>query len=217
MSMQWLQKMWDTLNVVAEKVLFAPAVRRMVNGAAYVLLPLVLISLLLLEYTIPGGVYAAAEKAGSLAQLILLVILFMKPVGVVFGIRILKRALIYRQQMGVAMLYLALFHFIVMVIPERVFDPTYYTWRNHVLYGAVALVITVALGVTSNRYAQRVLRRNWKRLHYAAYPLLFFVLLHASMASGEWAKVALLVPLFALLKILELRRVKITLPVISHI
>ncbi len=214
--MQQLQKMWNILNSYVEKIIFAPLFRRLLDGMVYLLLPIILLGLFALESTVPVTIYIWALTAGSLAQALLFVILFMKPIGVIFDIRILKRALVYRRQMGVTMLYLALFHFAVTVIPERIFDGAYYAWDNNVLYGALALIITVILGMTSNNRAQRFLRRSWKKLHYAAYPLLFLVLLHAGMASGEVVKVVALTPLFIVLKTLEYRNMKIVLPIISQ-
>jgi sulfoxide reductase heme-binding subunit YedZ len=50
--------------------------------------------------------------------------------------------------------------------------------RPYVIVGALALVILLALAVTSNRYAMRRLGKRWKPLHKWIYAALGLVLLH---------------------------------------
>ncbi len=212
---QLLTKFYQDISALVEHLLFIPRVRSVLDGVVYGALPLVLV-LLWIVPQLDVVTRLFAKQAGSLSQALLLIILFMKPVGIVFGVRILKRTLVFRRQMGVAMFYLALFHFAVLVIPSLIFDTTYYRWSNHVLYGAVALIFAGMLWITSNNRSMRLLGRNWKRLHALAYPMLFLVLLHAAITSDEWAKIWVLVPLYIVLKALEWRRVTIKLPIISQ-
>jgi len=50
--------------------------------------------------------------------------------------------------------------------------------RPYVIVGALALLILLALAVTSNRYAMRRLGKRWKPLHKGVYAALALVLLH---------------------------------------
>ncbi|GAB2785890.1 protein-methionine-sulfoxide reductase heme-binding subunit MsrQ [Halomonas shantousis] len=50
--------------------------------------------------------------------------------------------------------------------------------RPYIIVGALALLILLALAVTSNRYAMRKLGKRWKPLHKAVYLVLALVLLH---------------------------------------
>ncbi len=214
-AIESLTKYYQSVSTFVERVFFMPLVRKILDGTIYGVLPFVLIMLWIVPQ-LSTVTRFFAKQAGSLSQVLLLIILFMKPVGVVFGIRILKRTLVFRREMGVAMFYLALFHFAVLVTPSLIFDITYYRWSNHVLYGAVALIFAGMLWITSNNHSMRLLGRNWKRLHALAYPMLFLVLLHAAITSGEWTKILVLVPLYSALKVLEWRRVTIKLPIISQ-
>ena len=209
--MTTLTRLYRIVEDYIVAVVLHTTVRRVVAWCVYGILPVVLLAALVAD-----APRVVAVKAGSLAQLLLLVLLFMKPIGTVFGIRLFRRTLVYRRMMGVAMMYGALYHAVVLMDVSRIFDAQYYTVSNHVVYGAAALCITVLLGVTSNDFAIRVLRRSWKRLHVLAYPLLVLVLLHAGMAEGEMKKVIVLVPAFIVLKVLEHRRVRITLPIVSR-
>ena len=50
--------------------------------------------------------------------------------------------------------------------------------RPYIIVGALALLILLALAVTSNRYAMRKLGKRWKPLHKWVYAALGLVLLH---------------------------------------
>jgi len=205
-----LTQLYQTAEKAIGAIIFDARFRRLVSFAVYVVLPLALLAL----WFSPQAAFFA-RQTGELAQQILLLLLFMKPAAVIFNIRILRRALIYRRQMGVAVVYLALFHFALLVNPARLLDPSYYTVGNHVLYGAPALLILALLGITSNDRALKLLRRNWLRLHKLAYPALVLVMIHSALANGELFKIALIIPLYFILKTLEWRGTRITLPVVS--
>lgn len=51
--------------------------------------------------------------------------------------------------------------------------------RPYIVVGALALLILMALGATSNRAAQRKLGRRWKLLHRCIYLAVIAVLVHA--------------------------------------
>ncbi|PVZ11178.1 MULTISPECIES: protein-methionine-sulfoxide reductase heme-binding subunit MsrQ [unclassified Pseudomonas] len=50
--------------------------------------------------------------------------------------------------------------------------------RPYIIVGALALLMLLALAVTSNRYSQRRLGKRWKTLHKLAYAVLGLGLLH---------------------------------------
>lgn len=205
-----LTQLYQTAEKIVGAVIFDARFRRLVSLAVYVVLPLALVAL----WASPLALFFARQM-GELAQALLLLLLFMKPAAVIFNIRILRRALVYRRQMGVVVFYLALFHFALLVNPARLLDFSYYTVGNHVLYGAPALLILALLGITSNDRALKLLRRNWLRLHKLAYLALVLVIIHSALANGELFKIILIIPLYAALKILEYRGTRITLPVVS--
>jgi sulfoxide reductase heme-binding subunit YedZ len=65
--------------------------------------------------------------------------------------------------------------------------------------GYLALIIFVAMALTSNNAAQRALRANWKRLQRLVYPAALLIALHWFYVDGEWKGMAVhFVPLLVL-------------------
>ncbi|MGQ2942558.1 MAG: sulfite oxidase heme-binding subunit YedZ [Blastomonas fulva] len=65
--------------------------------------------------------------------------------------------------------------------------------------GYLALIIFVAMALTSNNTAQRALRANWKRLQRLVYPAALLIALHWLYVDGEWKGMAVhFVPLLVL-------------------
>jgi len=65
--------------------------------------------------------------------------------------------------------------------------------------GYLALIIFVAMALTSNNAAQRALRANWKRLQRLVYPAALLIALHWFYVDGEWKGMAMhFVPLLVL-------------------
>lgn len=65
--------------------------------------------------------------------------------------------------------------------------------------GYLALVIFIAMGVTSNNGSQRAMRANWKRLQRLVYPAALLIALHWVYVDGEWIAMAVhFVPLLVL-------------------
>lgn len=53
--------------------------------------------------------------------------------------------------------------------------------------GYAALIIFIAMGVTSNNASQRAMRANWKRLQRLVYPAAVLIALHWFYVDGEYA------------------------------
>lgn len=65
--------------------------------------------------------------------------------------------------------------------------------------GYLALIIFIAMALTSNNAAQRAMRANWKRLQRLVYPAAVLIALHWFYVDGEWAGMAVhFVPLLIL-------------------
>ena len=148
---------------------------------------------------------------GQLAQIGLLVILFMKPIAHIAPLNFLKRALTYRRQLGVAVFWFSLFHGVGFIYRYELLVPgDFWGFTNHLLYAGTALLMMIVLGFTSNDLCVRLFQKNWKRIQYLAYPTLFFVLIHSSMWEGEIVKIYVLGGLFLILKYLEIKRFRLS-------
>jgi methionine sulfoxide reductase heme-binding subunit len=65
--------------------------------------------------------------------------------------------------------------------------------------GYAAMLIFVAMALTSNNASQRALRANWKRLQRLVYPAALLIALHWVYVDGEWKGMAVhFVPLLIL-------------------
>ncbi len=56
--------------------------------------------------------------------------------------------------------------------------------------GYLALLIFIAMALTSNNAAQRAMRANWKRLQRLVYPAAVLIALHWFTVDGEWVGMA---------------------------
>ena len=121
----------------------------------------------------------------QLALAMLLFLLFLSPASRLFRTRALILLMGYRRELGILMGYWATVHALnyvihpdwtaaLMAMPGTGFGST----NAKIMTGVAAYALTLPLLVTSNAWSQRLLKRNWKRLHWLAYPLLFMALFH---------------------------------------
>lgn len=183
----------------------SPMLKTMLSVFAYAVVPIagVLFSILAPS----NGIF---REFGSWAEAGLVVILFLKPVACILPFAFLKRALTYRRQMGVATFWLALFHSVGLMYLYGLWSPgEFLGLSNMLLYGGVAMIMLIFLGVTSNNVSVRFLKGNWKRIQYLAYPTLFLVLLHASLFEGSLGKFLFVGGVFVALKWLEVKKFRL--------
>lgn len=91
-----------------------------------------------------------------------------------------------RRQLGILAFFLALAHALPIVLHRRwaFDDPMTYAVYWH---GILLLLIFTALAVTSNRWSQKKLKKDWKKLHELTYSALFLLTLHSIEAMwGKW-------------------------------
>ena len=130
---------------------------------------------------------------------VLFLILIARPMARVFKIRFLVK---YRRQMGWLFGALTAAHLAVYVflyIDSWTFLLTLYddVWF---ITGAIATLISFALTITSNNWAVKKLRKNWRYLHMTTYPLGFLGILHGEIASKQVnAELYVMLGLYALL------------------
>lgn len=147
---------------------------------------------------------------GTLAQLLLIYVLFIKPIGVIFNFKWMTRQLAYRRQLGVASFWLSLFHAVMFVFDRGIYSiDRYMGIDNYLFYGMLAMIGILILGVTSNNRSVAFFKSKWKKIQYLAYPSLFLVLLHVSMVRGNMLWFYSLGGIYVVLKILEWKKVKV--------
>jgi methionine sulfoxide reductase heme-binding subunit len=144
-------------------------------------------------------------KFGQIALITVVLILFLKPVAKISNIKKLKYLLIYRRQFGIASFWFFAFHAFGMWQRIKGYADLdlYLNPKVNILYGLIAAVGMIILTITSNDFAIKKLKTNWKRIQYIAYPVLFLALYHAALAEDEISRFYIISGLFILLKILE--------------
>jgi sulfoxide reductase heme-binding subunit YedZ len=142
--------------------------------------------LLLAHLSLFGFFFPEMRKDfGEQARNLLLFILFLSPLSKIFRARLLIQLMTFRRELGIWFAYLATVHgvgylldpdWFAFVLTPELFDPA--SPQIRFLFGLIAYVLTLPLLLTSNNFSTRLLKSNWKRLHYLVYPLFVLVLFH---------------------------------------
>lgn len=126
-----------------------------------------------------------AKSFGSLAQDLLLVILLVSPLSKLFRMKLLYQLMSLRRELGIWFAYAALVHSLGYLLdPDwfATFIAPYVSQPLSILpryiFGILALTFTLPLLITSNNVSLRLLKGNWKKVHWLVYPLFAFMLLH---------------------------------------
>lgn len=131
----------------------------------------------------PRPVTLATHATGDWAVVFLLASLAMTPARTLFDWMPLTSI---RRRIGVAAALYAVAHLLIYVMDQKwnlVVVASEIVKRFYLTIGFVALLVLVVLAVTSTNGWQRKLKRNWKRLHWLAYPAAAVALLHFFIQS----------------------------------
>jgi methionine sulfoxide reductase heme-binding subunit len=122
------------------------------------------------------------RTAGHWAIRFLLISLAMSPIYSIFGWR---KALGLRKSAGLWSFAFAALHFCMFFAdwtwPKIAFQPYY-------PIGLTAISILALMALTSNKWAMRLMKKWWKRLHRLVYVAALLVVLHTILALGHWQK-----------------------------
>lgn len=114
----------------------------------------------------------------------LLISLAMSPLSTYFGWRVANRL---RKPAGLWSFGFAALHFLYFLRDSQT-PLSRLLSQSYILLGLVGFFILTALAITSNRWAMRGLRKNWKRLHRLVYLAAPTVIYHAILATGASKK-----------------------------
>ncbi len=127
----------------------------------------------------PNPVEALLHGTGDWALRLLLVTLAITPLRRITGWR---RPVLWRRMLGLFSFFYALLHFTIWLVLDRelMWDLVLedLSKRPFIMVGFTALLILLALAVTSNALSMRRLGANWKRLHRLAYLAALLGILH---------------------------------------
>ncbi len=157
------------------------------------------------------------KKFGTIA-LILFVITLIPGIIQRFGLAkefnlIIKLILPVRRQFGILMFVATFTHYLAMkVIPTLQFKlpPSLPVYQA---FGLVALIFSFALFITSNNWATRKLKSNWKRLHRLTYIIGWLILGHVLLgglkSESEVSLQAIVIGVVMVLEVASLIKAKV--------
>lgn len=149
-----------------------------------------------IKWTLRGGAFLSLffiflphfrTDFGSLAENMLLGILFLSPLAKIFPMRLLLLLMGLRREFGILMGCFALVHSLAYFIGTSLFtteiapflNANFFSLHPILLFGIVAFLLTLPAFLTSNNMSMRLLGgKNWKRIHRSVYVLFVAVLLH---------------------------------------
>jgi DMSO/TMAO reductase YedYZ heme-binding membrane subunit len=170
------------------------------------ILPIVLIILSLLYPS--RALYA---EMGDWGEFLLLFLLFVKPIGVIFSVKIFANATRFRQEMGLATFYFFAVHSSGFIFLKDL-GLQEITTTPYLIWGAIAAIPMTLLGLTSNRYSMMLLKQHWKTLHRLAYLAMFAALYHVAQVRNEFRVFNTLVVLFLIVKTIEFKGIRFLQP-----
>lgn len=177
--------------------------KKAISISSFYLLP---ITLAILTYFFPSR--DLFSNFGTLALLSLALVLYIKPLSILINLYFLKYLMTLRREIGLTSFYFYLFHAIGQITSKGLTPAVIFDSRNFIFYGAMAGTGMIALALTSNDFAVRLLRRNWKRLHRISYLVFFLASYHSSLAEGSLTKFYIGSGTFILLKTLQFLKTK---------
>ena len=131
----------------------------------------------------PRPVTLATHATGDWAVVFLMLSLAMTPARVLFDWMPLIHV---RRRIGVAAALYAVAHLLIYVLDQKwnlLVVATEILRRFYLTIGFAALLVLVVLAITSTDGWQKRLKRNWKRLHWLAYPAIAVAIVHFFIQS----------------------------------
>jgi sulfoxide reductase heme-binding subunit YedZ len=130
---------------------------------------------------IVSGAHVAVRQTGEWAIRWLTVVLSLTPIAVVTGV---KSRLHVRQAAGSFAFFYAALHLVFFCI-DRSWIETFKEFGF--MMGLIATIIMAALAVTSNCKSMRLMRKNWKKMHRAAYVAGVLSIIHLLLLKhADW-------------------------------
>ncbi|NCU41746.1 MAG: hypothetical protein EOM19_03420 [Candidatus Moranbacteria bacterium] len=127
---------------------------------------------------------------GNIAWMLLIIILYSRPLADIFRSRWLFILLRYRRQLGIASGVFAILHIGLYIWGNEYFfsylsEPSFLEWNNFILWGILAFIVLLFPFLTSNTFSQRILKRRWKTLQNFSYLAFVFVGMHTWLVKEE--------------------------------
>jgi sulfoxide reductase heme-binding subunit YedZ len=176
--------------------------RTIVQIICYYILPAIMLITELMAIIANASLYRLLVNYGNYAMYLVIIILFVKPLSILFPkIKPFRTLMTYRREMGVLAFWFAVFHSIALLFYLEIFktgDISILYQDSALLFGVLALFCMLILGFTSNKLAVIKLKRNWKRVQMVAYPALFLIVFHMMQHEKEYSGLIILIAFLSL-------------------
>ena len=127
-----------------------------------------------------------ADIIATLAILTYVMTLYPSISREVFSRRSIKVLVQYRPQIGIISCLLGFIHAVPQLFSSEKYYMNLLNTFHHSISGLICLIIFVMLGITSNRWMQKKLKKNWKRLHSLTYILPILLIWHILAKVTDW-------------------------------
>jgi DMSO/TMAO reductase YedYZ heme-binding membrane subunit len=132
------------------------------------------------------------------AWYLLFFIMLIRPLADIFpNIRLFRALVFFRKETGILCASLVLAHGVGFYLANNLpvissfFDFTYWTFDNNAGYAHIGGLLAVILLITSNKWSQVILKRNWKRVQRLAYAFFLVGGLHIALIGDETVSIFL--------------------------
>jgi sulfoxide reductase heme-binding subunit YedZ len=126
----------------------------------------------------------------TISWILLIIILYSRPLADIFRLRWLFILLRYRRQLGIASGVFAMLHIGFYLWGNAYFfsylsEPSFLKWDNFILWGILAFIALLLPFLTSNNFSQRILKKKWKMLQNFSYLAFIFVGIHTWLVQED--------------------------------
>ncbi|MEA3399222.1 MAG: ferric reductase-like transmembrane domain-containing protein, partial [Patescibacteria group bacterium] len=133
--------------------------------------------------------YNLFVNMGHWSFLIFTFIVFIKPLSKLFKkVKFFKKSLTYRKELGILIFWLGIFHsiFLFFNLKMNLLPLNNLTSLTlHISWGILAFILIFFLGITSNNFSLKKLKKDWKKVQYLTYFAYAFVCIHKALVSNK--------------------------------
>lgn len=183
--------------------------RKIIGYLCYYIIPSFMLLFLLFQVLVKEqDGYTLVVKYGEFALNLLIIILFSKPLSVIFSkINFFRKIVSYRRELGVLSFWAVVLHSFALFFYLGLFNinelKLYLYFDSFLIWGIFGFIGMFILGITSNRISVMKLKQNWKKLHRIVYLIFLFILIHSYLSSQK-TKYLVFAILFIILKAIEI-------------
>jgi sulfoxide reductase heme-binding subunit YedZ len=160
--------------------------RKKLSKVFLFVIPSILISIFIFNI-FNTNYFKFSKEMGEFGYNLIIFILFLSPVTKIFSnFKILKDISGFRKELGMLSFWTLTIHFIGMMLDLNLFNNFSSLFlENHLIFGFLAYILIFILGITSNKFSMRMLRKKWFLLHKLLYVVLMLAVVHVVLIKGE--------------------------------